>query len=195
MHHGAHVVSQCCYFFWQLQFFIPLLLSSGLILKRQSRHSNVNFVIHLLLLQWQNWPSDCSNAEKTWGCEAVKTTRDTRVKGCQNTIRTARKFFCVFFSCVDSNFKEVTCILRIYIGYDSTKWFLAIIGHCHVQRQSTLDYRYLTLLCDNLKKRMFLQNFFSWHYFGNLLCFSSYRHHSTILQPNKKFMSKKSFKS
>jgi hypothetical protein len=25
---------------------------------------------------------------------------------------------------------------------------------------------------------------FSWHYFGNLSCFSSYRHHSTILQPN-----------
>jgi hypothetical protein len=31
---------------------------------------------------------------------------------------------------------------------------------------------------------MFLQNFFSWHFLGNLLCFSSYRHHSTILQPN-----------
>jgi hypothetical protein len=29
------------------------------------------------------------------------------------------------------------------------------------QRQSTLDYRYLTLLCDNLKKRLLLQNFFS----------------------------------
>jgi hypothetical protein len=29
------------------------------------------------------------------------------------------------------------------------------------QRQSTLDCRYLTLLCDNLKKRKFLQNFFS----------------------------------
>jgi hypothetical protein len=26
---------------------------------------------------------------------------------------------------------------------------------------------------------------FSWHYFGNLLCFSSYPHHSTTLQPNK----------
>jgi hypothetical protein len=38
------------------------------------------------------------------------------------------------------------------------------------QRQSTLDCRYLTLLCDNMKKRMFLQNFFSWHYLGNLLC-------------------------
>jgi hypothetical protein len=52
------------------------------------------------------------------------------------------------------------------------------------QRQSTLDCRYLSLLCDNLKKRMFLQNFFSWHYFGNLSCYSSYPHHSTILQPN-----------
>jgi hypothetical protein len=29
------------------------------------------------------------------------------------------------------------------------------VGH----RQSTLDCQYLTLLCDNLKKRMFLQNF------------------------------------
>jgi hypothetical protein len=36
-----------------------------------------------------------------------------------------------------------------------------------------------------LKKRMFLQNFFSWHYFGNLLCLSSYPHHSTILQPKQ----------
>jgi hypothetical protein len=31
---------------------------------------------------------------------------------------------------------------------------------------------------------MFLQNFFSWPYFGNLLVFSSYPHHSTIPQPN-----------
>jgi hypothetical protein len=30
---------------------------------------------------------------------------------------------------------------------------------CH-QRQETLDLPYLTLLCDNLKNRMFLQNFF-----------------------------------
>jgi hypothetical protein len=29
------------------------------------------------------------------------------------------------------------------------------------QRQETLDLPYLTLLCDNLKNRMFLQNFFS----------------------------------
>jgi hypothetical protein len=28
---------------------------------------------------------------------------------------------------------------------------------------------------------MFLQNFFSWHYFGNLLCFSSYPHHSIVV--------------
>jgi hypothetical protein len=53
------------------------------------------------------------------------------------------------------------------------------------QRQLTLDCRYLTgLLCDNLKKRMFLQNFFPDTIFGNLSCFSSYPHHSTILQPN-----------
>jgi hypothetical protein len=39
-------------------------------------------------------------------------------------------------------------------------------------------------LCDNLKNRMFLQNFFSWPYFVNLLVFSSYPHHSTIPQPN-----------
>jgi hypothetical protein len=30
-----------------------------------------------------------------------------------------------------------------------------------MQRQETLDLPYLTLLCDNLKNRMFLQNFFS----------------------------------
>jgi hypothetical protein len=35
------------------------------------------------------------------------------------------------------------------------------------------DCRYLTQLCDNLSKWMFLQNFFSWHYFGNFLCFSN----------------------
>jgi hypothetical protein len=52
------------------------------------------------------------------------------------------------------------------------------------QRQETLDLPYLTLLCDNLKNRMFPQNFFSWRYFGNLLYCSSYPHHSTIPQPN-----------
>jgi hypothetical protein len=35
---------------------------------------------------------------------------------------------------------------------------------------------------------MFLQNFFSWHYFGNLFCFSNYPHHSTIIQPNNFIM-------
>jgi hypothetical protein len=30
-----------------------------------------------------------------------------------------------------------------------------------IQRQETLDLPYLTLLCDNLKNRMFLQNIFS----------------------------------
>jgi hypothetical protein len=57
------------------------------------------------------------------------------------------------------------------------------------QRQRTLDCRYLTLLCDNLKKWMFLQNFFSWHYFGNLLCFSSYplfHSQTNALRPVKK---------
>jgi hypothetical protein len=53
-----------------------------------------------------------------------------------------------------------------------------------MQRQETLDLSYLTLLCDNLKNRMFLQNFFSWPYFGNLLYCSSYPHQSTIPQPN-----------
>jgi hypothetical protein len=57
-------------------------------------------------------------------------------------------------------------------------------GLVHGQRQETLDLPYLTLLCDKLKNRMFHQNFFSWHYFGNLLVFSSYPHHSTISQPN-----------
>jgi hypothetical protein len=56
------------------------------------------------------------------------------------------------------------------------------------QRQEILDLPYLTLLCDNLKNRMFLQNFFSWPYFGNLLCCSSYPHHSTIPQPNNFIM-------
>jgi hypothetical protein len=32
-----------------------------------------------------------------------------------------------------------------------------------VQRQYTLDSRYLTLLCDNLKNRMFLQKIFKNH--------------------------------
>jgi hypothetical protein len=52
------------------------------------------------------------------------------------------------------------------------------------QRQETLDLPYLTLLCDNLKNTMFLQIFFSWPYFGNLLYCSSYPTHSTIPQPN-----------
>jgi hypothetical protein len=34
-------------------------------------------------------------------------------------------------------------------------------GHFYRQRRETLDLPYLTLLCDNLKNRMFLQNFFS----------------------------------
>jgi hypothetical protein len=38
---------------------------------------------------------------------------------------------------------------------------------------------------------MFLQNFCFWHFFGNLLCFSGYPHHSTIPQPNKCFISGK----
>jgi hypothetical protein len=59
------------------------------------------------------------------------------------------------------------------------------------QRQETLDLQYLTLLCGNLKKWMFLQNFFSWYYFGNLLCFSNSGHHSTILQTKQKFMPQK----
>jgi hypothetical protein len=47
------------------------------------------------------------------------------------------------------------------------------------QIPKTINTRlYLTLLCDNLKRRMFLQNLFSWHYF------LSYPHHSTIIQPN-----------
>jgi hypothetical protein len=53
-------------------------------------------------------------------------------------------------------------------------------------RQETLDLPYLTLLCDNLKNGMFLQNFFSWHYFGNFLTAASYRHHSTNLPLNKR---------
>jgi serine/threonine protein kinase len=50
------------------------------------------------------------------------------------------------------------------------------------QRQSTLDCHYLTLLCDNLKKRMFLQNLSAFRDVKEIL--SSYPHNSTILQPN-----------
>jgi hypothetical protein len=53
------------------------------------------------------------------------------------------------------------------IGLDNGSLVLIVFGH--TQRQETLDLRYLMLLCDNLKNRMFLQNFFSWHYFGNFL--------------------------
>jgi hypothetical protein len=35
---------------------------------------------------------------------------------------------------------------------------------------------------------MFFQNFFFWHYFGNLLSFANYPHHSTIIQPNNFIM-------
>jgi hypothetical protein len=45
----------------------------------------------------------------------------------------------------------------------------ALIGESH--RKSTIYCRYLTILCDNLKKRMFLQNFFSWHNFRNFVMF------------------------
>jgi hypothetical protein len=38
---------------------------------------------------------------------------------------------------------------------------------------------------------MFLQNFFSWHYFGNCLTAASYRHHSTNLPLNKTFPASK----
>jgi hypothetical protein len=47
----------------------------------------------------------------------------------------------------------------------TSQHWLCIYGSCH--RQETLDLPYLTLLCDNLKNRMFLQNFFYWPYFGS----------------------------
>jgi hypothetical protein len=96
------------------------------------------------------------------------------------------------------------CISRIFILFCIKLYFIIIMNHGFPvinsmksthnnqlwmlygsnQRQETLDLPYLTLLCDNLKNRMFLQNFFSWPYFGNLLSCSSYPHHSTIPQPN-----------
>jgi hypothetical protein len=55
------------------------------------------------------------------------------------------------------------------------------------QRQSTLDCRYLTLLlCDNLKKRMFLPKLFFLPLFWEfVMFFQCYPHHSTILQPKQ----------
>jgi hypothetical protein len=50
-------------------------------------------------------------------------------------------------------------VLRNELQWQVTK--LRILHPCHGQRQETLDLPYLTLLCDNLKNRMFLQNFFS----------------------------------
>jgi hypothetical protein len=42
-----------------------------------------------------------------------------------------------------------------------TVWRQTFAKHARCQRQETLDLPYLTLLCDNLKNRMFLQNFIS----------------------------------
>jgi hypothetical protein len=80
-----------------------------------------------------------------------------------------------------------------YVGLlrqKSAKFDYVVVFQC-TDFLGGLDCRYLTLVCDTLKKRMFLQNVFSWHYFGNLLCFSSYPHHSTIPQSNKCVMSRK----
>jgi nitric oxide synthase oxygenase domain/subunit len=51
---------------------------------------------------------------------------------------------------------------EVVIGDKSTAAFTTVsaVIACG-QRQETLDLPYLTLLCDNLKNRMFLQNFFS----------------------------------
>jgi hypothetical protein len=46
------------------------------------------------------------------------------------------------------------------VGEKKIKNFDVPLGG-RTQRQETLDLPYLTLLCDNMKNRMFLQNFFS----------------------------------
>jgi hypothetical protein len=51
-------------------------------------------------------------------------------------------------------------LFLIYVNYrEGSIAMLPTLGL--IQRQETLDLPYLTLLCDNLKNRMFLQNFFS----------------------------------
>jgi hypothetical protein len=49
----------------------------------------------------------------------------------------------------------------IFSTVKSISWSNKLFFHGLLQRQETLDLPYLTLLCDNLKNRMFLQNFFS----------------------------------
>jgi hypothetical protein len=91
-------------------------------------------------------------------------------------------------------------VLKLFVHWDARRMFgkevLNWIGgkcfnfaKCYYcsQRQETLDLPYLTLLCDNLKNRIF----FSWHYFGNFLTAASYRHHSTNLPLNKTFPASK----
>jgi hypothetical protein len=65
------------------------------------------------------------------------------------------------------------------------KYFNCGMYHACTYKPKTINTRLPVsnpIMWQFLKKWMFLPNFFSWHYFGNLLCFSSYR--STILQPN-----------
>jgi hypothetical protein len=62
------------------------------------------------------------------------------------------------------------------------------LGPTPMQRQSTLDCRYLTLLCDNLKKRMFLQNFFPNTILG--ICYVFPAIHIIPLQLDKNIRSK-----
>jgi hypothetical protein len=54
----------------------------------------------------------------------------------------------------------VNCVATLHVpkvnGTD-----IQIVCTAQTQRQETLDLPYLTLLCDNFKNRMFLQNFFS----------------------------------
>jgi hypothetical protein len=64
----------------------------------------------------------------------------------------------------NANFFSRNHPLRNINKYKTLKDQLQIYISCNFgcrQRQETLDLPYLTLLCDNLKKRMFLQNFFS----------------------------------
>jgi hypothetical protein len=77
------------------------------------------------------------------------------------------------------DFKIIFYITSRSLGYRGT------LKDGQTQRQETLDLPYLTLLCDNLKNRMFLPNFFSRHYFENFLTAASYRHHSTGLSTAK----------
>jgi hypothetical protein len=110
-------------------------------------------------------------------CAKISATHMSWLLYCVRSAKQAR-----LLQPIDLSGPGRTYISKDIISYPKVTHFEA--GYVLSQRQETLDLPYLTLLCDNLKNRMFLQNFFSWPYFGNLLYCSSYPHHSTIPQQN-----------